>query len=91
MNRTDKNQKQIEKVLKQLGASVKSTSQLGNGFPDLIIGYKGKTYLVEIKGENSYGKTLRESQIKFKNSWKGSPIIILRTTNDAIEFINNIK
>ena len=51
---------------------------------DIIIGYRGRTVLAEIKT----GKCkLNENQIKFIESWNGGDIPILRNSEDAINLI----
>lgn len=72
--RVDSNQKVIVKSLRQIpGVSVAVTSMIGSGFPDLVIGYKGKNYLIELKDgdkpESAQKLTLDE--IEFDAKWKG--------------------
>jgi hypothetical protein len=43
----DSNEKEIIEALKRAGASV--TSLNGTGVPDLLVGYKGATFLLEVK------------------------------------------
>lgn len=82
--RVDNNQKQIVEALRKCGASVKITAQVPN-FVDLVVGYRGKNLLIEIKTEK--GK-LRQSQSDFINKWQGK-IIVLRTIQETINLINN--
>ena len=71
--RTDDNQQLIVKQLRQLGCSVAITSMIGKGFPDLVIGYKNKNFLVELKDgaktKSQKGLTMDES--KWHTQWKG--------------------
>jgi hypothetical protein len=46
--RSDHNQRQIVEDLRSLGASVAVVSQHGLGF-DLIVGMRGRNYLLEVK------------------------------------------
>ena len=66
--RVDKNQQQIVSALRKLGCSVAITSDVGVGFPDLVIGLNGVNFMVELKSE---GGKLRESQVKFHKKWQG--------------------
>lgn len=68
--KTDKNQKEIISTLRAVGASVVDTSAVGRGFPDIVVGYKGRTYLIEIKNPDTKGK-LNARQIEFKHQWAG--------------------
>lgn len=70
----DANQKQIVDQLRQIpGISVKSTSSLGDGFVDLVIGYKARNYLIELKDEDKpeSQKRLTDAEQKFHNEWTG--------------------
>lgn len=51
---------------------------------DILIGYRGRTVIAEIK--TGKGK-LNENQIKFIESWNGGDIPILRNSQDAINLI----
>lgn len=86
MHRTDDNQAGIVRTLRAVGATVTDTSMVGGGFPDLVIGYCKRTYLVEIKNPNARGK-LRTSQIIFQEFWKGSPVHTVETIEEALKVI----
>lgn len=84
MYKTDQNQKEIVKALRQIGASVFNTAPLGKGFPDLVIGYRRKNYLIEVKTEK--GK-LTPHEEEFFNTWNGE-VSLVRNIEDAIRVIN---
>jgi len=66
----DNNQDSIVKALRMIpGLSVAITSQLGNGFPDLVIGYKSKNYLIELKLTNK--SKLTPDEVRFLKNWCG--------------------
>jgi Holliday junction resolvase len=71
--KVDNNQAQMVKLLRNIGASVAITSSIGNGFPDLVIGYKGKNYLVEVK--SAKGK-LTPDQLVFAAQWRGDFAVV---------------
>ena len=50
---------------------------------DLLIGRAGQCYLLEIKGEAG---TLTESQVKFKQKWRGHYAVV-RTPTEALKAI----
>ena len=81
----DKNQPDIVKAFRAMGASVHILSTVGDGFPDLAIGIRGKTFLVEVKTEE--GK-LTKDQVKWHDEWKGQKVII-RGVDEAIAFLRN--
>jgi Holliday junction resolvase len=67
--RTDANQEEIVRELRARGVSVAVMSKAGDGFPDLVAGHRGRTYLLEVKtGPN---EKLTPAQIKFQQSWRG--------------------
>jgi len=71
--RTDDNQSHIVKMLRKIGCSVAVTSMLGNGFPDLTVGFRNKNFLFELKDGNKSAsrKRLTPDEEKFFNSWQG--------------------
>jgi len=78
IRRTDANHKQIIDAIKKIPSlSVFSTHMVGKGFPDIVIGYKGINYLVEIKDgkKTKSQKKLTEDEIRFHQSWFGQIIV----------------
>lgn len=88
----DANQKQIVMVARRLGASVAITSNVGSGFPDLVIGFRGLNMLWECKdGEKSPSRQkLTACQEDFHANWRGR-IDIVRSMDDAVRILNSIK
>jgi hypothetical protein len=83
--RVDENQKSIIHTFIALGASVIDLSTVGRGCPDLLIGYRGKSVLVEIK--SSEKATYTEPQIKFMQTWKGGAVSRIDSVDAAIRLI----
>ena len=71
--RIDANQVAIVKALRGIGASVRSLAQLGGGVPDLLVGRRGVTLILEIKnGSKPASETrLTPDEQKFVNEWAG--------------------
>lgn len=89
IRRTDANHKQILQLLKRIpNLSVFSTHILGKGFPDIVIGYKGINYLVEIKDGNKVKsqKKLTEAETKFHEQWKGQ-IMIAENIDEILKIL----
>ena len=84
----DKNQNEIIKAFEQCGCSVLNCARIGSGFPDLVVGFQGNNYLVEVKNPaNSYGKKgLNSNQIEWANNWP-SPVLVARTLDDVVRFV----
>ena len=47
--KVDDNHKQIVAGLRKIGCFVQSLASLGKGCPDLLVGYRGKWYVIELK------------------------------------------
>ena len=83
----DRNQPEIVKALRQIGASVAITSGIGGGYPDLTVGFRGKTLLLECKTGSDQ---LNEAQKKWHAKW-GGHVAIVRTPEQAqLEVIGNV-
>lgn len=85
--RSDVNQGEIVRAFRQCGASVKVLSQVGAGFPDLLIGWRGENILVEVK--SGRGK-LRENQKEFREVWRGKKPVVIRTTDEVFLLLNGV-
>ena len=72
--KSDDNQKQLVKTLRGIpGVSVSITSALGDGFPDIVVGYKKQNYLFEIKDGSKppSQRKLTPDEEKFFSNWFG--------------------
>ena len=47
--KVDDNQAEIVATLRYVGCSVTSLASIGRGCPDIVVGYNGVNYLLEIK------------------------------------------
>lgn len=88
MTRRDKNHLEIAAGLVAHGCTVVDTSAVGGGFPDLVVGARGVTHLLEVKnpdrrtkGDNA-AKTLAKQE-KFLSWWRGAPVSTVRTLVEA--------
>ncbi len=77
----DANHGGIEQALKRCGASVIDLHAIGNGCPDLLVGFRGATFLLEVKMPKA---TLEDSQATFDRDWKGYPIHVVRNEAEAL-------
>lgn len=77
----DSNQQDIISALREAGATVIIVSRVPH-FVDLVVGYKGRTYLLEVKEE---GKNLRPEQKEFFDSWNGGIMAMVRTVQEALK------
>jgi hypothetical protein len=77
----DATERAIVTALRLVGWSIEFLS-LTDG-PDLLLGRFGQTHLAECKTAN---KPLREGQAQWHDEWRGSPVVILRSVEDALRF-----
>lgn len=82
----DQNEPEIIKALRAVGATVAQVSE--KGFPDLVVGYRGATHLIEVKMP---GKGLTPDQEKWIQEWRGSNVWIAETPFDALRAIGAHK
>lgn len=81
--RVDRNQSEIVQALRAVGASVHITSRFGEGFPDLVVGFGGVTFLLEVKTPD--GK-LTEDEREFFDNWRGQ-VALVRDASDAVMIV----
>ena len=86
MNRTvDQNQQQIIDALRSIGCTVQDLSQLGRGCPNVLIGYRGRNFLLEIKSGDRVPKlTPREEQ--WIRQWDGQ-VGVITSIEDALAIV----
>ena len=71
--KVDTNQPEIVAALKAVGASVQHLHTVGDGCLDLLVGYHGINYLLEIKSPR--GK-LNDLQEEFIENWRGRTAVV---------------
>ena len=81
--RTDRNQAAIVDALRAIGCSVHCTHQLGGGYPDLCVGFGGRTFLLEIKMP---GAPLTPDEVKWHMEWRGQ-VAVVESADDAIDVV----
>jgi hypothetical protein len=78
--RVDKNQLEAIHAFKAAmpDASVFDASACGEGFPDLVVGWRGKNYLFEVKNPDvrPSDRKLTEPQVAFHASWQGQVHVV---------------
>lgn len=80
--RVDANQGAVVAELRDFGISVHITSQLGDGFPDLVCGFCGINGMYELKDPEKpfSAQELSPDERKFHNDWKGDVRVALTST-----------
>lgn len=83
----DGNHKEIVKGLEKVGAVCYDTSMVGNGFPDAMVYFRQRFYLMEFKVEKGK-KTKKQVEFHERCERDKIKIHIVRTMNDALKAIN---
>lgn len=87
----DGNQNGIVKLLeKKYGQriSIQNLAKVGDGCPDLLIGYRKRTFLFEMKKEaNPKKRKLRPSQREWHAWWNGEPVYVVASMEEIEEII----
>jgi hypothetical protein len=85
----DQNHAAIVQVMQQCGVPVYDLSSAGRGIPDCIAWVKEQWRLVEIKNpKTGYGRRgLNPVQQKWIDQWRGGPIFVLKSVDDALAFV----
>ena len=81
VHRSDANQSTIVAALEVVGATVEHLG--GKGVPDLLIGYSGRNYLLEVKTKK--GK-LNDDQRTWHVQWNGQ-VAVVRTIAEAFRAV----
>ena len=91
--RVDGNQREIVQAFRQVGCSVALTHELGDGFPDLVIGKadrngRRRALLVEIKDGSlpPSKRALTPEEAEFHAQWRG-PIAIVHSVEEALALL----
>jgi len=77
--RTDSNQEEIVSHLRAIGASVQILAEVGHGCPDLLIGWRGKNLLAEVKRP---GGRMTGDELDWHGLWRGQ-VAIIRSVHEA--------
>jgi hypothetical protein len=89
-NQRDGNEKTIVDALRELGASVVRMDTPC----DLLVGYRGKNYLIEVKlplgprGGSAHSQ-LNDVQEDFDATWRGQ-FDVVRSSDEAIELVTSL-
>lgn len=82
--KTDTNQTEIVLALRSVGASVQCLHTIGKGCPDLLVGYRGQNFLLEVKR----GKAkLTGDEPDWHEAWQGQ-VAIVRDVAEALSVLS---
>lgn len=86
--RVDGNQVIITQALRDLGASVQPLHTVGKGCPDLLVGYRGVNWILELKDDSQppNKRRLTTDEQTWHDSWKGT-VYVVETVEEALSVI----
>lgn len=82
--RRDTNHAEIRDGLRACGFSVFDAGSVGGSYPDLVCGAHQITFLFEVK---AFGGKVSDGQSRFAANWRGGPVSVVRTLEDALGVI----
>lgn len=87
--KVDANHDQIVMALRVVGATVQSLAGVGKGVPDLLVGYQGETYLIEVKDGNKVpsARKLTPDQQDWHVKWTGGTLRVANNVEEALNII----
>lgn len=88
--KTDANHANVRDGLRQIpGCTVRDTSGIGGGFPDLVVGMRGVTLMLEVKdgAKAPSARKLTAAQQNFVENWTGSPIWVVESLQQAVDIV----
>lgn len=75
--RVDANQNQVIAALRRVGATVEPIHMLGKGRPDLLVGFRGQNYLLELKDGSKppSARRLTPDEERWRADWRGQAAV----------------
>lgn len=87
--RRDDNEAEIVKALRKAGAYVAYLDTPA----DLLVGYQGRTHIVEIKDGSKppSARKLTPNEQKFHDEWTGGGLYIITSVEEALDLIKSVQ
>lgn len=87
--KVDRNQPEIVAALRKVGAFVQSLAAVGQGVPDLLVGFRGETVLIEVKdgAKPASSRQLTDDQVKWHAAWPGGRCVVVKDVPEALAAI----
>ena len=85
--RRDGNHAEIRDVLRLVpGCRVFDAADVGQGFPDLVVGFMGRIYLLEVKDGSlpPSKRKLTAAEKRFHVAWDLLPVYVVESVDDAL-------
>ncbi len=85
----DANQNAIVDALRKAGATVQSLASVGKGVPDLLVGIRGRTALLECKdgAKPPSARKLTPDQLTWHAAWQGGTLAVVDSPEAALRVL----
>jgi hypothetical protein len=92
VSRVDANQPSIVAALTAAGATVQYLHTLGQGCPDLLVGYRGNNYVLEVKDGDKppSRRRLTKDEDRWHAWWRGR-VDVVENEREALEVIGAVR
>jgi hypothetical protein len=89
--RTDDNQTEIVDALRKVGCSVQSLAMVGQGVPDILVGFRGRNWLFEIKDGSKppSRRNLTNDEETWHLRWDGQ-VKVIESVDDVLRYMDLI-
>lgn len=76
--KVDRNQAEIVGALRAVGASVQPLHSVGQGCPDLLVGFRGQCFAIEVKDGllPPSARKLTAAQVEWHGAWRGHVAVV---------------
>jgi hypothetical protein len=90
--KVDANHGAIVDALRRAGATVQSLAGVGKGCPDLLVGHRGRNWLMEVKdpAKPPSARELTPDQKVWTVTW-GGQVAVVETIEDALAVVGLIN
>ena len=91
--KSDANQSAVVAALRAVGCSVSSLHRVGDGVPDLLVGFRGVTLLLEVKDgtKRPSARRLTPDQREWHASWRGGTVAVVDGVEAALRVVRCVE
>ena len=89
--RVDANHAEVRDGIREslVGCTVFDAKGAGDGFPDLVVGWRGRNFLFEVKPKG--GKLRGEKQCDFHKNWQGQKAVVYSTADALAKIAESLS
>lgn len=89
--RVDANQAKLVAALRAIGCFVQSLASVGGGVPDLLVGYRGRWLLLEVKDGSKPPSAQRltpDEAVWHARAARCAPVHVVKTVEEAVALVS---